>query len=122
MHSTRGTYNKDDCILTGLFAKPLEITRTQKSDDSRLLRHQVLYIVPGKYGCNFPSRQKNDLRRALVRHFFPGNHSVLWCSALKHSDPCADANLVRQDPKIENKSRKNLYKHHLPGNARKTAL
>ena len=31
-------HNKDDCILTGLFAKPLEITRTQKSDDSRLLR------------------------------------------------------------------------------------
>ena len=30
-------------------------------------QHQVLYIVPGKYGCNFPSRlKKNDLRRALV--------------------------------------------------------
>ena len=47
---------------------------------------------------------------------------VVWCSALKHSDSCADANLARQVPKIENKSRKNLGKHHLPGNARKTAL
>ena len=27
---------------------------------------------------------------------------MLWCSALKHSDSCADANLARQDPKIEN--------------------